>query len=103
MRVLLGPRITGARTFSSRARERANPAEVEGNGRRHKWKKKVALLYNLIPHLAPPQRLQLDLSGEGLEDGAEGLEEAEEVYLHARERGLQGPKAGARLPLHLEP
>lgn len=102
MRALRGPRITGARTSSSRAGEPANPAAVAGNGLSHSQKKKGVLVYTLIPHPVPPQHLLLDLSGEGLEDGAEDLEEAEGGYLHVRESAHQGPKAGARLPLHLE-
>lgn len=100
MRVLQGPRTTGARTSSSRAAEPANPVAVEGNVLIHNQKKKEVLLYTPIPRPVPPQRLLLDLSGEGLEDGVEGREEAEGVCLHAREIG--GQKAGARLPLHLE-
>lgn len=98
MRVLQGPRITGARTSSSRAEEPANPAAVAGNGLNHNQKKKGVLLYTLIPHPVPLQRLLLDLRGEGLEDGAEGLEEAEGVCLHVRESARQGPRAGARQP-----
>ncbi len=87
---------------SSRAGEPANPAAVAGNGLIHNQKKKGVLLYTLIPHPVPPQRLLLDRSEEGLEDGAEGLEEAEGVCLHVRGIGHQEPKAGARLPPHLE-
>lgn len=86
----------------SRVGEPANLAVVAGNGLNHNLKKKGLLLYTLIPHPVPPQHLLLDLSGGGLEDGAEGLEEAEGVCLHVRESGYQGPKAGARLPPHLE-
>lgn len=102
MRVLRGPRITGARTSSSRAGEPANPVAVEGNVLNHNQKKKGVLLYTLIPHPVPPQHLLMEPSGEGLEGEGEGLEEAEGGCLHVRESGHQEPKAGARLPLHLE-
>lgn len=101
MRVLQRPPITGARMSSSRVGEPASLAAVAGNGLKHNQKKKGVLLYILIPHPVPPQRPLQDLS-EGLEDEAEGLEEAEGVCLHVRESGHQGPKAGARLPLHRE-
>lgn len=102
MRVLLGPPITGARTSSSRAGEPANLAAVAGNGPNHNQKKRGVLLYILIPHPVPHRRLLLDLKGEGLVDGAEGLEEAEGVCLRVRESGYQGLKAGARLSPHQE-
>lgn len=102
MRVLRDPHTTGARMSSSRAVEVENLAVVEGNGLNHSQKKKGVLPYSQIPHLVPPQRLLLDLSGEGLEDGAEGLEEAEGVCHHVRESGHQGPKEEARLRQHLE-
>lgn len=97
MRVLRDPHITGAKMSSSRAGDLANLVEVAGNGLTHNQKKKDFLLYILIPHLVPPQQLLPVLSGEGLEDGAEGLEEAEGGFLRVRE-----PKVGARLPLRLE-
>lgn len=87
---------------SSRVGEPANLAAVAGNGLNHNQKKKGVQLYTLILHPVPPRRLLLDLSGEGLEDGEEGLEEAEVVCLHVKESGHQVPKAGARLPLHPE-
>lgn len=102
MRVLRDPRIIGAKMSSSRAGELANLAVVAGNGLNYNQKKKGVLLYNLIPHPVPHQHLLLDISGVGLEDGVEALEEAEGVCLHVRESGHQGPKAGAKLPLHLE-
>lgn len=97
MRVLRGPRITGVRTSFSRAGDPANLAVVAGNGLKSYQKRRGVLLYTLIPLPVPPQHLLLDLSGEGLEDGAEGLGEAEGVCLHVRERGHQDLKAGARL------
>lgn len=100
MRVLRGPRITGVRTSFSRAGEPANLAAAAGNVLKFYLKKREVLLYTLIPLPVLPQHLLLDLSGEGLEDGAEGLEEAEGVCLHVRERGRQDLKAGARLLPH---
>lgn len=102
MRVLQGPHTTGVKMSSSKVGEPANLVAVAGNELSHNQKKKGVLVYTLIPHPVPPQRLLLDLSGEGLEDGEEGLEEAEGVCLHVRESGHQGPKAEARLPLHQE-
>lgn len=87
---------------SSRVEEPANPAVVAGNGLNHNQRKMGVLLYILIPHPVPRQHLLLDLRGEGLEDGAEGLEVAEEDCLPVRESDYQGPKAGARLPQRQE-
>lgn len=86
---------------SFRVGEPVSLAEVAENGLSNNQKKKVVLLYILIPHPVHLQRPLLDLSGEGLEVGAEGLEEAE-VCLHVRESAHQGSKAGVRLLLHQE-
>lgn len=102
MRVLRGPHITGAKMSSSRVAVPANLVVVAGNGLNHNQKKKGVLLFTLIPHPVPLQHLLQDLSEEALEDGAEGQEEAEGVCPHVRESAHQGPKAGERLPLHLE-
>lgn len=102
MRVLRDLRIIGAKMSSSKVGQRANLAVVAGNELNRHPKKKSALLYILIPHPVPPQHLPLDLSGEALEDVAEGREEEEVVCLHVREIGHRELKAGARLPLHLE-
>lgn len=99
MRVPQDLHITGARTFCSRVGEPANPAVVEENGLTHIQIKMGVLVYILIPHLVLPQHLLLVQSEEGLEDGAEGLEGAEEVCLPVRESGHRGLKAEARLPL----
>lgn len=102
MRALQDPHIIGAKMSSSRAGELANLVVVAGNGLKYNQKKKGFLLYKLIPRPVPHRHQLLDISGVGLEDGVEALGEAEGVCLPVRENGHQGPKAGAKLPLHLE-
>lgn len=86
----------------SRAGDPRNLAVVAGNGLNHNQKRKGVPLYCLIPHPVLPQHLLLEPNEEGWEVGAEGPEEGGGVCLHVKESDCQAPKAGARLPLHLD-
>lgn len=86
----------------SRVGERQNLAVVAGNGLSHNLKRKGAPIYCLIPHPVLPQHLLLELNEEGWEVGAVGPEEGGEACLRVKESDCQPPKAGARLPLHLD-
>lgn len=102
MTVLQPPRITGAKTSCSRAGGLRNRGAAAGNGPNHKRKRKGVQLYCPIPHRVLPRHLLLDLNEEGWEGGAEGPEEGGGGCLRVRGSDRQAPKAGARLPLHLD-
>lgn len=82
---------------SSRVEEPANLAVVAGNGLSTYQKRR-----GFLPRPALPRHLLLDLSGEGLEEGGEGLEGEEGVCLHVRGIGHRELKAGARQLPHQE-